>query len=210
MHRKFSRWRFDEVAQFIEHSRDGTAAVWSDFEARFNLLTSQLDEDQVGEYVDIMYDDLASVRDTSPQLSRRAHCLILYGAFEQSLRETCQVAKWLGLSSDNPGKCRNMSDFRQFFLPIIGAPAFGIEWWWVDSWRLVRNCIAHNGGYLIRAVNGVNARDIERFVASHHTLIRLDFHNEIHLEDGMLDLAARKTESVLGRLQFMLGGQVLN
>lgn len=74
--------RFKVIEAFIEHSREGMHATWKAFSKRFDCTTAGWSDDEIADYVDYIYDDLAMVRDESPQLLRHAQCMILYGAFE--------------------------------------------------------------------------------------------------------------------------------
>ena len=70
IHQRLTRHRHQEIKSFIEHSRQGMTAMSKQFSRKFDKMIGGWTEDAISDYIDHIYDDIAMLRDESPQLLR--------------------------------------------------------------------------------------------------------------------------------------------
>ncbi|HEX4134031.1 MAG TPA: hypothetical protein VHY84_05360 [Bryobacteraceae bacterium] len=139
--RTLTRHRFQEIASFIGQSRHGMTAMWEKFSARFDKVTAGLTEEAMAEYIDHVYDDIAMLRDESPQLLRHAQCMIVYGTFEKRMATLCRAVHSDGKITNPPPDKLYMDDVKGYLrLHIRTRPQpFGKDWQWMDGFRVNRS-----------------------------------------------------------------------
>ncbi len=198
---ELTEFRLTEVRSFIEHSRSGMSAIWNKFSRDFDATTAGWPKDQVDEYVNHIYDDLASVRDQSPQLLRHAQCMIVYGTFENAIVGLCRTAHRDGKIANTPPTKMYMDDVKGYLLPHVRQrpQPFAQEWQWLHEFRIIRNWMAHNGG---RAdMSGGNWTRARTFARRNTGLIKFGQFGDISVEDPLVDRACDKTIRAVSRLE---------
>jgi hypothetical protein len=200
---RLTEFRFDELRGFIDHSRNGMASTWKEFGEQFEKTTAGWDDDQKNEYADHIYDDIASLRDASPQLLRHAQCMMIFGTFENGLANMCRaVHRDAKIAAAPPGNLYTYKA-KAYLLPHIGKrPApFATEWAWLDEFRIFRNWMAHNGGRAQRdATPGGNWSRAQQFLRRNRGLLRMAQHYEIAVEDGLVDRALTRASDAMQRI----------
>jgi hypothetical protein len=202
-HRQLAEFRFGEVAGFVEHSRDAMKEAWQSFSKEFDQTTAGWTTDEIGDYVDQRYDDIAQLRDASPQLLRHAQCMVVYGTFENAIVELCRVVHRDGKIANPPKDKVYMDDVKGYLRPHIGKrPApFAADWQWMYELRIVRNWMAHNGGQVQEDSQlGGNWANAQRFVRRNRGLIKFAKHGDILVEDALVDRALEKAADAFERL----------
>jgi hypothetical protein len=205
LQKRLTEFRLKEISSFIDHSRDGMKATWKEFSKEFDETTKGLTGEQIAEYVDHIYDDMAMLRDESPQLLRHAQCMIVYGTFESSIVNLCWAAHKYGKINDAPTK-KNMymDDVKGYLRPHIRThPApFAKEWQWLHEFRIIRNWMAHNGGKTQEDTQpSDNWANAQTFVRRNRDLIKFAKSGEIIVEDGLIDRAIEKTTRAITRIE---------
>lgn len=126
---------------------------WKRFASHFDAATKGLDADDIADYIDAIYDDMAQLRDVSPKLNRQAHCMMLYGAFENGLSNMCRLVHHHQFVTGKLPKNLHMDTIKTFLAPHISKRAWGKEWQWMDELRIVRNAFAHAAGRIERQID---------------------------------------------------------
>lgn len=204
LHRRLHAFRFEEVDSFVRHSRQGMRTAWKQFTKDFDKATAGWSESQVSDYVDHNYDDMAMLRDESPQLLRQAQCMVVYGTFENGLAKLCRAVHRDGQIATTPPSKLYMDDVKGYLRPHIRdtPKPFASDWQWMHEFRIIRNWLAHNGGVAQPDIetNG-NWATANRFLRRNRGLIKFVRWNEIQIEDGLVDRAIRKATDATNRLE---------
>jgi len=173
--------------------------------------TSGWSEEEIGKYVDHIYDDLAQLRDVSPQLMRHAQCMIVFGTFENCVVDLCKAAHDDGKIPDPlPKGNMGMQDVDKYLRPQIRQrPApFSKDWQWVDEFRVIRNWMAHNGGKVPDddRSNDPNSRwtKASSFLRRNKGLVEFRPSGAIIVKDGLVDHAIQRTRNAHDRLRLAL------
>ena len=202
--RTMTRHRFQEITSFINHSRQGMAAMWKKFSARFDKMTAGLTEEAIAEYIDHVYDDIAMLRDESPQLLRHAQCMMIYGTFEKRMESLCRAVHSDGKITSPPRDKLYMDGAKGYLCPHIGTrpQPFGKDWEWMDEFRIIRNWMAHNGGKVQKDIkpNG-NWVKAEKFVRRNRGLIKFERFDEIVVNDQLVDRAVEKANRAIRTIE---------
>jgi hypothetical protein len=202
--RTLTRHRLQEIASFIDHSRQGMTAMWEKFSARFNKVTAGFTEEAMAEYIDHVYDDLAMLRDESPQLLRHAQCMIVYGTFEKRMANVCRAVHYDGKIITQPEDKLYMDGVKDYLRPHIRnrPEPFGKDWQWMDEFRIIRNWMAHNGGKVQQDTkpNG-NWVKAKRFVRRNRALIEFARFDEIIVSDKLVDRAVEKATRAITTIE---------
>jgi hypothetical protein len=202
--RTLTRHRLQEIASFIDYSRQGMTAMWKKFSARFDRVTASLTEDAMAEYIDQFYDDIAMLRDESPQLLRHAQCMIVYGTFEKSMANLCRAVHSDGkITGPPPGKLY-MGKAKGYLRPHIRArpQPFGRDWKWMEEFRIIRNWMAHNGGRVQQDTEpDGNWAKAKRFVLRNRGLIEFARFDEIIVKDQLVDRAVEKATRAISTVE---------
>ena len=197
IHDQLTKFRFLEIESFIHHSREGMNAAWEEFSERFDKTTTGWDEAEVAEYVDYVYDDIAMLRDESPQLLRHAQCMIVYGTFEHAIVNLCR-ALHRDKKIATPPKPKNMymDDVKGYLRPHLGKrprPDPFSKDWQFHEFRIIRNWMAHNGGRVQKDSNSNgNWKQANTFVRRNRGLIRFTERGDITVEDELIRRALEK------------------
>lgn len=199
-----TRFRFEEVSAFIEHSETGMKSTWDSYAKKFDAMTSSWSPEDVDEFVDQHYDNIAQLRDSSPQLLRHAHCMMLFGTFESALIELCRVLHRDGKIEAPPRTKLHMGGAEKYLKPHIGGrPApFADEWMWMHELRIIRNWMAHSSGRVQKdsQPNG-DWVAAQRFVRRNRGLIKFSQHGDIVIESGLVDRALGKAHKAFTRIE---------
>jgi hypothetical protein len=195
------------VQEFVDHSRSGMAGEWKRFNVRFKKATRGLDRHAISEYVDAIYDDIAQLRDISPKLNRRAHCMILFGAFENAIANICKLIDHHKLVPKPLPNRLHMPDIRRYLSPSISKRAFGKAWEWMDTLRVIRNTFAHSAAKTEEKLDpqtnkplaGSNWEKLTAFVRRNKKLIEVTRHREIVIRDGLIDRAFIEATDALAK-----------
>jgi hypothetical protein len=202
VHQSLADFRRREIESFIQHSRQGMKATWKEFGEKFDKTTAEWSEEDTAEYVDHIYDDIAMLRDESPQLLRHAQCMIVYGTFENSIVNLCRAIHRDGKITTPLKDKAYMDDVKGYLKPHIGATAFGKEWEWMHEFRIIRNWMAHNGGKVQEDTTpGGNWERAQTFVRRNRGLIKFARYGEIIVEDGLVDRALEKAEAGVVKIE---------
>lgn len=204
IHRQLSAFRRQEVTSFIEHSREGMGAIWKNFSKKFDETTSGWSEGDVDEYVNHVYDDMAALRDESPQLLRHAQCMIVYGTFENSLADLCRSVHTDGKVGTAPPDRLYIDDVKGYLRPHLRQRPnpFAEDWQWMHEFRIIRNWMAHAGGRTQPDANpGGNWSQAQTFVRRNRGLIQFSQLRRIIVEDGLVDRALQKAAGAIVRVE---------
>jgi hypothetical protein len=201
VHIRLSQYRMDETAGFIDHSRAGMKSEWKKFSDRFDSVTKSMDADAVDDYVNILYDEMAQLRDISPAMNRHAHCMIVYGAFESCLGNLCRMIDAHKKVATKLPNQLHMDDIKNYLKSHVAKYAFGKEWQWMYELRILRNWIAHNGAKAERS-NAKGSRWIttQTFRKRNSRLFSITDHDDILIEDGLIDRAIEKSNRALATM----------
>jgi hypothetical protein len=179
-------------------------AMWKKFSARFDKVTAGLTEEAMAEYIDHVYDDIAMLRDESPQLLRHAQCMIVYGTFEKRMANLCRAVHSDGKITNPPPDKLYMDDVKGYLRLHVGTrpQPFGKDWQWMDEFRVIRNWMAHNGGkvQLDTKSNG-NWVKAKRFVRRNRGLIEFARFDEIIVNDQLVDRALEKATRAISAIE---------
>jgi hypothetical protein len=198
LHRQMTEFRLEEIRSFISHSRRGMKTVWNEFSEKFDKTTVGWSKEQISEYVDFIYDDMAMFRDESPQLMRQAQCMIVYGTFEHGIVNLCRAIHRDGKIATTLKDKAYMDDVKGYLRPYIRTrPApFAKDWQWLHEFRIIRNWMAHNGGKAQKDTNpDGNWAKANTFVRRNRGLIKFARFGEVIVEDGLIDRAIAKASS---------------
>jgi hypothetical protein len=202
LNQRLSEFRRKEIESFIDHSRKGMRATWREFSDKFDKTTAGLTDDDIAEYVDQIYGDLAMVRDESPQLLRHAQCMIVYGTFENSVVNLCRSVHRDGKITTPLKDKAYIDDVKGYLKAHIRAAAFGKEWEWMHEFRIIRNWMAHNGGKVQEdTAAGGNWERAKTFLRRNRPLIKFAQFGDIIVEDGLVDRALAKAEVTVTRIE---------
>lgn len=86
-HKRLTEFRLAEMEAFIHHSRSAMHAAWQKFGRDFDAKTAGWDQADIDLHVDGIIDEIAMLRDASPQMIRQTHCIMLYSTFEHALAD---------------------------------------------------------------------------------------------------------------------------
>jgi hypothetical protein len=200
---RLTDFHFEELRGFIDHTRTGMASTWKEFNAKFERTTAGWDEDQKHEYAEHIYDDIASLRDASPQLLRQAQCMMIFGTFENGVANLCRAIHRDKKIAVAPPDNLYTYKAKAYLLPHIGKrPApFTTEWAWLDEFRIFRNWMAHNGGRAQRDNKPAgNWSRTQQFLRRNRGLIKVIQHNEIAVEDRLVDRAFTRASDAMARI----------
>jgi hypothetical protein len=213
--RQLAEFRLHSVRGFIDHSRDGMAAMFEEFNAEFDRLTADYSQEERDEYADWRYDDIAQIRDESPELLRHAQCMMIYGAFENILASLCRSLHRDGKITDPPPEEIYTYRAKQYLKPVLPAQPspFAAEWEWLNQFRVIRNWLAHNGGKIQRPKPQVSAtptkaerkavhdwQTAKDFQRAHADLIEFRDTRDIVVQDGLVDLAFDNVKAAVNRI----------
>lgn len=201
IHRSLTDFRLEEMEAFIHHSRSAMNAAWQEFNRDFDAKTAGWDQRAIDCYINGIIDDVAMLRDASPQLLRQTHCIMLYGTFEHALADLCRTVH-RDKKITTPLKADlYMSDIKGYLRPHIGKRPvpFAKEWEWLDEFRVIRNWLAHNDGK-IRKDNPHRLAVANRFVRRNRGLIHFTHLRDIVIEQGLVDRALQKVRAALDRV----------
>jgi hypothetical protein len=167
-------------------------AMWKKFSGKHDKLIAGWPEDAIADYIDHIYDDIAMLRDESPQLLRHAHCMIVYGTFENSIGSLCRVVHLDGKITKPLPNSLHMSDVKGYLRPHIKTQPtpFAKDWDWMDEFRIIRNWMAHNGGKVQQ--DGDNWVNAKKFRRRNRGLIKFARFDEIIVEEELVDRALEK------------------
>jgi hypothetical protein len=202
--RELAEYRWAEIEGFVRASREGMGAAYEKFCKRYDETTAGWSAEKKNQYVDFIYDDIATLRDASPNIMRHSHCMIIYGTFEHALADICRsVYRDKKIPNAPPEKCY-MSDAKGYLLPHIGMRSnpFGTEWEWLDELRIFRNWMAHNGGKAQKdSKSGGNWVRAQTFLNRNRGMIKFDHHREIKVEDALVDRAIKRAKDAIARIE---------
>jgi len=137
----------EHLVQFYEVARASHKQQLEKIEAQ----ASSLPEQHQDEYWDARYDDLELWRDEAPSLVAASTAVGIYTALERGLRRLCDrgahVAQVDNCDFFSTGSAGFLAHVREYLRVKLGMTASdGAEFARLDSWRLVRNRIAHDAG----------------------------------------------------------------
>ncbi len=203
LHKQTTEIRLEGIEAFVRISRNAMGSAFVDFGKEFEAATAGLGQDERNEYLEQVYDELSRLRDESPQLLRQAHCMMLYGTFENILADLCRtVYRDKKIPNPPPEKIYTWTAKKYLEPHIAKRPApFGKEWEWLDEFRIIRNWIAHNGARVQKDNKpGGLWESAQRFVNRNRGMIKFMRFREIVVEDALLNRAIRKTTDALARV----------
>lgn len=130
---------------------------------------AEMERDEIAqEHFELLVDEIRFREDKFPQLLRASNFLIGYGAVESGLHRLAIATYRDGKNSTEPAArnfyVRSAKDY--FELSGVDFQKFAGDWEMLDSFRLVRNVIAHSGGIVNQADADYTA--LVAFVATRH------------------------------------------
>ena len=149
----------------LDESRAYRDEVATSLRGRLNQIgerAKDLEPDRQDEYFDWMYDEIAQVRDSFPQLLRSTTLIALYSLLEHRLFEICEILRKEDKLSLGPNdlKGAGVEQARAFIQRACGRsfPDQSAEWQTIQNVRKVRNCLVHNGGVVENGEKGDHTR----------------------------------------------------
>ncbi len=113
-------YRVEEVNAFLENTEKGISSVYKKYSNKLNAYMEDMSEKEQEEYVDIKYDDIAMIRDVTPQMLRQAQYLLLFGLFEHEVAGLCRCLYHDGKCADKPRKNLYLANSQEFLIQEAG------------------------------------------------------------------------------------------
>jgi hypothetical protein len=208
IHKQLVKFKFLELEAFITHSRNGMSATWKKFSKEFNERTAGWSEDEIAEYVDQMYDDIAMLRDESPQLLRHAQAMVVYGSFEHSMANLCRAVHRDGKVTAALPKEIHLRHAERYLHPALpnGHAAFATDWGWMDDFRIIRDWMAHNAGKVQKDTTaGGNWDRAKQFLRRNRGMIKFASLGDILVEDAFTTRVLGRARGAIDRVHQVVG-----
>ena len=206
IHKSLTEYRMEAVKAFIDHSQSGMQTMLEEFSAEFDRTTSGWSQELINDYADHIYDDIAMIRDESPELLRHAQCMIIYGTFEHAIVNLCRAIHRDQKAPAPSKRIAYMDDVRGYLKPLVKSSAFGSEWQWMHELRIIRNWMAHNGGKAqVDSQPGGNWMKAKTFRRRNHGLIAFSHHGDITITNAFVDRAHEKATAAIAKLHKAVG-----
>ncbi len=192
------RFRVSDMAEFIRITESGMSSEFASFSEWVDDRTNGMGEEQVGEFIDHYYDDLAMVRDVVPRMLRYAQFLCVFGIYEHEVGALCWFLHRDGKAARKPSRNLYLATTQDYLVQHAGfrKMAFGSDWRFTLAARYLRNAIAHSNGRLSSDQRSVKAR---AFVSKHSKLC-LDDRGRIIVEGGFCEDLVRRMKSAMTAL----------
>jgi hypothetical protein len=167
-------------------AQEGMLADWLAKELRgleYRFKDSPHDDEIAAEHCETLVDELRMCESRFPQYMRSSNFLVSYGAIESGFHRLAKGLHRDGRSlAKPPDKYFYIRDAMGFFETVgVDLKKFESDWATLDTYRLVRNCIAHSSGVVNPADKDYNS--LVGFVRS-HTGASISETNRIVLESS--------------------------
>jgi len=188
--KKLSLRRFDEFSELICITEESLKKSFERWCERFDKETADFSDGEKEEYIDINYDDLAMVRDTSPNLTRHAIYVMIVGVFEKVVADLCRMLHRSKIVLKKPREKLYLKASFEYLTQNATFPrsVFGKEWGYCIRAAALRNIIIHNGGRFPRKLQSKKLKEIKslaKWHIDHNTNVRITNNGEIKIEDGL-------------------------
>lgn len=144
----FVELHMDGLKLLVETVEAGPKQKWDEYGQQFDQYTADWNQDEIADYVDHVYDEIAQVRDDLPRLARYSLVTAIFGSFESEMKRMCHYLKFDNPGLPEPPKYGFLNDYQSYLEHNGYAGKFGPEWDEVAALRPLRNIIAHHGGEL--------------------------------------------------------------
>lgn len=170
---------FKSLERYLEEVDDSLKIKWQDFAEKTDKELKTLTEAESEEYIDIIYDDLAMVRDTLPQINGQTQILCIYAFMEHELIKLCkQYRRSNNIEmSVTDLKGGGLQASRAYLEKVARFKLVENEVWKrLNTFNKIRNVVAHYNGYL--SPDYYHFKGIKKFISENPTLIEFKPHGE--------------------------------
>ncbi len=193
--------QLSDALDIIESGLDGKFEEWGSW---FDEQTQGLSDDDKELFVNHYYDDLAMIRDTAPNMARKAMFICIVGFLETFMADLCRF-----LARDNnlqqPKQKLYLEASKKYLIETanVNEDCFdGQEWLSYFEATCVRNIIVHCAGKIPVSVQGNLADQLQTatsFIGQTDS-IEIDSLNKIIIDRGFCEGIATKVEQCMTNL----------
>lgn len=199
--------RLDELAEMMDIAERGMKDQFQDWEEWFEAQTEGCSEDEKQDFIDHYYDDLAMVRDTAPNLMRRALYVMTIALLEKVVADLCRLLSRVGAVAESPPSRLYLQTSKAWLLKYAKFPEsiFGSEWKACLRAEALRHAIVHNGGCVPKESASMkkdirNTIRLAKWHIDHSGRASLDQFGDIMMEEGFCEDALTQARSAYEEL----------
>lgn len=194
--------RLDELAEMIDIAELGMKDRFQDWGKWFEAQTEGCSEDEKQDFVDHYYDDLAMVRDTAPNLMRRALFVMAIALLEKVVADLCRLLSRVGAVAEHPPSRLYLQTSKMWLTKYARFPEslFGSEWKACLRAEALRHAIVHNGGCVPNASANMkkdirNTIGLAKWHIYHSDKASLGQFGDIMMEQGFCEDALKQART---------------
>lgn len=163
---------YDSLCNYVNEVSEALEKRWQELAAKIEEDLNAITSEESEEYIDVIYDDMAMVRNALPQINGQAQILNIYAFMEHELIRLCeQYMRANNLSvSVTDLKGGGLQSSRVFLEKVAMFELKENEVWdRLNNFNKVRNVIAHYNGYL--SSDYYHYKRLKKFISSNPAFI---------------------------------------
>jgi hypothetical protein len=183
--------QLNELRDYIRTIEKALSERFDEFENEINQRTEEMSQEQKGQYVEIMADDAFQLADRFPSMVRKTSFVFLYGLFEHSLLNLCDLVRKYGQfkESATDGGDKGITAAQNYLKSVANVkfPDQSPEWNEIRRLAQIRNCLVHGQG----RIKGEPSKAILAYIRRKSGMIELYGMNELKLNAVFCDDAIK-------------------